>query len=68
MEKVELKVLGMNCPHCENRVVKAVMALQGANNCEANHKKKRVIVEFDANVLNKESIIEQIKEAGYIVK
>ena len=68
MKKIELKVLGMNCPHCENRVVKAVSSLEGVNNCEANHKKKKVVVEFDENKVNENTIIEQIKDAGYIVK
>lgn len=68
MEKIELKVLGMNCPHCENRVIKAVNSLNGINKCEASYKKKKVVVEFDENIVSESNIVEQIKEAGYIVK
>ena len=49
MKKVELKVLGMNCPHCERRVVNALNEVEGIMASEANHKKKRVVVEFDEN-------------------
>lgn len=68
MEKVELKVLGMNCPHCENRVVTRVSALEGVKSCEASHKKKKVVVEFDSSLVSKDIIVEEIKDAGYQVK
>ncbi len=68
MEKVELKVLGMNCPHCENRVVTRVNALEGVKFCEASYKKKKVVVEFDGSITNLDAIKEEIKDAGYQIK
>ena len=37
-EKVELKVTGMSCGHCEVAVIKALMALDGVKKAEADHK------------------------------
>lgn len=68
MKKVELKVLGMNCPHCERRVVNALNEVEGIMTSEANHKKKRVVVEFDENKVNENIIKDTIKDAGYQVK
>lgn len=68
MKKVELKVLGMNCPHCERRVVNALNEVDGILASEANHKKKRVIIEFDEGKVSENTIKETITDAGYQVK
>ncbi len=38
MSKIELKVKGMTCPHCEMRVRKALEAVEGVQSAEADHK------------------------------
>ena len=68
MKKVELKVLGMNCPHCERRVVNALSKVAGVLKSEANFKKKKVEVEYDENLVNEAIIKDTISDAGYQVK
>ena len=68
MKKVELKVLGMNCPHCERRVVNALSEVAGVLKSEANFKKKKVEVEYDENLVNEATIKDTISDAGYQVK
>ena len=50
MKKIELKVSGMHCSHCEMRVNKALKAVEGVKSAKANHKKGTVIVESDESV------------------
>ena len=54
MKKVELKVLGMNCPHCEKRVVTFLSEIEGVLNSAASFKKKKVEVEFDETKTEKD--------------
>ncbi len=68
MKKVELKVLGMNCPHCEKRVVTFLSEIEGVLNSAASFKKKKVEVEFDETKTDENTIKETIKEAGFQVK
>ena len=56
---MQIKVNGMMCAHCENRVNKAVGALEGVSYVKADHSKGIVEVEFDKDKVT----IEQIKMA-----
>ena len=64
-EKVELKVTGMSCGHCEMAVKKALSALDGVSGAEADHKGQKAVVEADLSKVTREAIIEAIKKAGY---
>ena len=59
MNKLELKVEGMVCTGCENR-------LKNVKNVEASFMEKKVIVEFVKNI-DKSEIIEKIKDLGFKV-
>lgn len=68
MKEIKIKVNGMVCEGCENRVKNAVATIDGVERIEANHKIGMVTV-----VLNKEierSVIEEkIDDLGFeIVK
>ncbi len=58
-EKMQIKVNGMMCAHCESRINKAVGALGGVFFVSADHSKGIVEVEFDKDKVT----IEQIKMA-----
>lgn len=66
MEKITIKVEGMSCNHCVNRVKKAVAGVSGVKNVEVSLEEKSAVVEFDAP-----ATLEQIKaavtDAGYDV-
>jgi copper ion binding protein len=68
MGNVVLNVDGMSCVHCENRVKKAVGALNGVKTVEVNLSEKTVSVTFDSAVLQEDQIREAIDGQGYIVK
>ena len=64
-EKVELKVTGMSCGHCEMAVKKALLSLDGVKDAMADHKQRKAEVEIEASAVSRESMIEAIKGAGY---
>ncbi|MDY6852885.1 MAG: cation transporter [Thermodesulfobacteriota bacterium] len=64
-KKVELKVTGMSCGHCEMAVSKALMALEGVKKAEADHKGAKAVAEVEAGQVSREAMIEAVKKAGY---
>lgn len=64
-EKIELKVTGMSCGHCEMHVSKALKGLDGVASAEADHKAQKAVVEADLSKVTREAMIEAIKNAGY---
>lgn len=64
-EKIELKVTGMSCGHCEMAVSKALTALEGVKKAEADHKGSKAVVEAEAGQVSREAMIEAVKKAGY---
>lgn len=65
MQKI-FNISGMMCPHCENRVKKAVSALNGVSDVIADSKSGTCAVVFDGT--DEADIIKAITDAGYTVK
>ena len=57
MKKINLKVNGMVCSGCENRVKNTLMSIDGVAKVHADHKKSLVTItlkeEIDKNILEK---------------
>lgn len=67
-EKVTLNVEGMSCSHCENAVKKSVGALIGVDSVIVDLNGKTVTVEYEADKVKVDTIIEAIEDQGYDVK
>ncbi len=71
MDKLELKVKGMSCSHCENAVKKAVLEINGVKNCEASAKTGIVEIGYDASVISAAALssaaVAAIEDTGYDV-
>ncbi len=65
MNQIVLRVEGMSCAHCENRVVKALRALPGVREASASAEKNQVAVSGDG--LDLEQLKAAIEDAGYDV-
>ena len=65
--KTEIKVKGMMCAHCEARVNKAVLALEGVKNCTASAANGTVAVEYDENKVTLKEIKDAIAAQDYEV-
>ena len=50
MNKKTIKVEGMMCEHCENRVKKTLEAIDGIEAVTADHKKDTVVMEMSKDV------------------
>ncbi len=68
MEKINLKVNGMVCTGCENRVKNALMNIEGVKKVSADHKKNLVTITLKEQI--EQNLIEKgIENLGYeIVK
>lgn len=67
MKELILKVEGMECEGCENRVQNIVKQIEGVENVVANHKNGTVTITLKQEI--KEEIIkERIEDIGFEVK
>lgn len=65
MKEIVLKVKGMACGGCENRIQNAIKNMEGIEEIVANHKEGRVTItakEIDINVIK-----EKIEDLGFNV-
>ena len=60
--KTVLKVEGMMCPHCENRVKEALLSTPGVISAEVDYKTGEAAVEADTP---SEALISAVESAGY---
>lgn len=67
MKELELKVEGMMCSGCENRVQNALKNIEGVTDVKADHTNKTVKVTVEKEGLE-DSIKECIDDLGYEVK
>lgn len=65
--KEVIKINGMMCAHCEARVNKAVLALDGVKSCVASAADANAVVEFDADKVSLDAIKDAIKAQDYEV-
>ena len=65
MKEIILKVEGMSCGGCENRVQNAVKTIEGVEEVVADHVNCTVTVK--ANNVDKNIIKEKIEDLGYNV-
>lgn len=64
-EKIELKVTGMTCGHCEARVQKALLAVPGVKKASADFKAQKAEVSAAKGKVMREALVQAVKEAGY---
>lgn len=65
MEIIELNVKGMMCQHCVKHVNDALVKVNGVTKVEVSLEKNKATVEGES--LNKENLIQAVKDAGYEV-
>ncbi len=58
--KKTLKVEGMVCEGCENRIKNALSRIEGVQEVSANHQTKEVTITFDRPIEDLEQIITSI--------
>lgn len=66
MERVELRVDGMTCGHCEEAVRSAVGVIAGVTAVRADHSSGRVEMDVEGGI-DLGAVNQAIEEAGYQV-
>ena len=64
MEKISLKVKGMVCTGCENRVKNALYIIDGVENVEADYKTGMVVITLSKDI-KIQDIEEKIDDLGF---
>lgn len=65
MEKVVVKVSGMNCGHCKMAVEKGVGGIDGVAAAVVNLVDANVTVEYDSSKVTLDMIKEAVDDAGF---
>ncbi len=61
---VELRVTGMSCGHCEMRVAKALEAVPGVKDAQADHNQQKAVVTVQSDVAM-DDLVAAVDNAGY---
>lgn len=65
MKKQEMKVTGMHCSGCKDRVAKVLNNLKGIRSAEVSLDEERAEVTYDSEQAEVSQMIEAIEKAGY---
>ncbi len=65
MKEIELKIEGMHCTGCSNRLEKVLNNIEGVTSAQVNFDEKSAIVNFDEGKVTIEKIKENIEDAGF---
>lgn len=65
MEELQLRVSGMSCTGCEQRIEKALGRVEGVVRSSADHQAGQVRVVFDPARTSEQSVRACIEQAGY---
>lgn len=67
MEKINLKVEGMSCGHCQAAVEKALKGVAGVQSAEVDLASKTVTVVYDPGQTGQDALKTAVTNAGYDV-
>lgn len=67
MKEIIIKVEGMMCNGCENRIQNALKTIEGVENVVANHTNGTVTV-TSSNEVEEKALKEKIEDIGFEVK
>lgn len=65
MKEIELKIEGMHCTGCSNRLEKVLNNIEGVTSAQVNFDEKSAIVNFEEGKVTIEKIKENIEDAGF---
>lgn len=65
MTKTTMKILGMSCNHCVNKIETALNNQQGVEKAKVNLKKGIAKVKYDEAIQTIEHLTSVVKDVGY---
>lgn len=67
MKKVEIKIEGMHCEGCSQRLTKVLSNVEGVNMVDVSLENKLAHIEYDEAIAKLEDFYEVIEDAGFEV-
>jgi copper chaperone len=64
-KEILLDVLGMTCPSCVRHVNVALAELEGVAKVDVRLRDGKVLIQYDPDVVNVNTLQEALREAGY---
>ncbi|WP_270578542.1 copper chaperone CopZ [Caldibacillus thermoamylovorans] len=65
MTKITMKISGMSCNHCVNKIETALNSQQGVEKAKVNLKKGVAKIKYDEAIQTLDHLTAVIKEVGY---
>lgn len=65
MEKTTIKINGMSCGNCVNKIEKALQQLNGVEKATVNLKKGMAKVKYDDSIQTLDKLTDTIHDVGY---
>ncbi len=65
MKEIKLKIEGMHCTGCSNRLEKVLNNTDGVENAIVNFEEKQAIITYNESQIDPEKLKETIKDAGF---
>lgn len=65
MKEINLKIEGMHCTGCSNRLEKVLNNTDGIEKAKVNFEDKKATISFDETKINEEEIKEAIEDSGF---
>jgi copper chaperone CopZ len=65
MVETTIKVKGMHCVSCENKVKEAILTVNGVKNAKVDYTSEKATIDFDDEKTDIKSIMNTIKNIGY---
>lgn len=64
-ESVIIKVSGMSCNHCSQRIEKALQQAKGVSMARVELSEEKAYIDYDPSEINAETLLQIIKDSGY---
>ena len=65
MKEIKLKIEGMHCTGCSNRLEKVLNNTDGVEKATVSFEEKQAIITYNENQIDIEQIKQAIKDAGF---
>ncbi|MBI4399140.1 heavy metal translocating P-type ATPase [Candidatus Micrarchaeota archaeon] len=65
VKKCDMKIIGMHCASCVNKIEKAIKSVRGVKQASVNLVTEKATVEFDEKVTSETELQEAVKKTGY---
>ncbi len=68
MKKIDLKIGGMGCMSCVNKIKNALTELNGVESAEVDLKSSQASINYDDGKIDTAQFIKAVENAGYTVQ